>query len=69
MRMNIKDIIKAGGGVASLGRAIGRDHSTLLGWKQVPAKHVLAVSRATGIPPHELRPDLAKLFVPTPEAA
>jgi hypothetical protein len=27
-------------------------------WKRVPAKRVLAISRITGLSPHELRPDL-----------
>ncbi|MCO5085119.1 MAG: helix-turn-helix domain-containing protein [Mesorhizobium sp.] len=27
-------------------------------WKQVPAERVGEVSRATGIPPHDLRPDI-----------
>lgn len=27
-------------------------------WKQVPAKRVLFVERITGIPRHELRPDI-----------
>lgn len=27
-------------------------------WQEVPAKHVLAVAKITGIPRHRLRPDL-----------
>ena len=37
-------------------------------WDQVPTDRVSAVSQFTGIPAHELRPDLAALFTPsTPE--
>lgn len=32
-------------------------------WKQVPAERVLDVERATGVPRHELRPDI----YPAPE--
>jgi DNA-binding transcriptional regulator YdaS (Cro superfamily) len=35
-------------------------------WDQVPTERVSAVSSFTGIPPHELRPDLAALFSPAP---
>lgn len=60
--MQMKEIFRAGGGVAKLARAIERDHSTLLGWRQVPVAHLAAVSAATGIAPATLRPDLAALF-------
>jgi len=56
--MNMREIISRGGGVKRLSDTIGRHHATLLGWTRVPPQHVRAVSAATGIPPHELRPDL-----------
>ena len=31
-------------------------------WEQVPAERVADVAAATGIPPEDLRPDLAALF-------
>lgn len=43
-----------------LGDMFGVNKSTVLRWEggQVPAERVLEVERATGIPRHELRPDL-----------
>lgn len=32
-------------------------------WKQVPAERVVEVETVTGIPRHELRPDLAAIFI------
>jgi DNA-binding transcriptional regulator YdaS (Cro superfamily) len=34
-------------------------------WEQVPSDRVTDVSRATGIPPEQLRPDLASIFAPS----
>lgn len=31
-------------------------------WREVPARHVRAVSQFSGIPPEVLRPDLADIF-------
>ncbi len=56
--MDIKTIIRSADGPAKLGRVLGLSHSTILAWKSVPPKHVPAISRLTGIPRHELRPDL-----------
>lgn len=48
------------GNLTRLAREIGVSHSTVLGWlaTRVPAERVKAVSAVTGIPPHELRPDV-----------
>lgn len=56
--MRIEEIIGAGGGPSALGKTIGLKHSSILSWTQVPPKHVAAVSFATGIPKHVIRPDL-----------
>lgn len=65
--MRIEEIIRAGGGPSMLGKAVGLRHSSVLSWVQVPPKHVAAVSAATGIPKHILRPDL--WAVPSKDAA
>lgn len=46
--------------LSDVARAIGVNKSALTRWKQrrVPAERVLDVERVTGIPRHELRPDL-----------
>ena len=48
-----------------LARAIGVDKASVTRWSQrrVPAERVLDVERITGVPRHELRPDL---YPPTP---
>ena len=52
--------ITAAGGGAKLARALGIKRAAVHGWKTtaIPAARVPAVSRITGIPLHELRPDL-----------
>ncbi|PZQ86029.1 MAG: Rha family transcriptional regulator [Ancylobacter novellus] len=46
--------------LAALGRLLGVNKSSILRWedRRVPAERVLDVERATGVPRHELRPDL-----------
>jgi DNA-binding transcriptional regulator YdaS (Cro superfamily) len=56
--MDIREIIKQGGGPASLARALGCHHTSISGWRRVPAERVPAVAAITGIPRHEIRPDL-----------
>lgn len=46
--------------LADLARAVGVDRATAWRWaqKRIPAERVAEVERVTGIPRHELRPDL-----------
>lgn len=41
-----------------IARELGLTHGTISQWKAVPVHHVLDVERLTGIPRHELRPDI-----------
>ena len=54
--------IDIAGGQSALGRKVGKPQGTIWQWLngsgRVPAEYVLTVSEATGIPPHELRPDV-----------
>lgn len=54
--------IEKAGGQAALARMLGVKQQTVFGWlhhsRQVPAERVLAVERVTGVPRHELRPDI-----------
>jgi hypothetical protein len=50
--------LKAAGGASALARAIGLSRQAVQQWKRIPGTSVEAVHIATGIPPHELRPDL-----------
>lgn len=63
---DVKDIIRRAGGPAKLGRALGKDHSTIAKWTQVPAQHARAVAEAAGMSPEQVRPDV---FGPANEAA
>jgi DNA-binding transcriptional regulator YdaS (Cro superfamily) len=56
--MDIAVIIKKAGGASALGRAVGLHHSTILGWKRVPAVRVAQVAHATGLTREQIRPDI-----------
>lgn len=59
--MTLADYLsKPGSTAVALGRRLDVSHSTILRWAsgRVPAERARAVSDATGIPLHELRPDL-----------
>lgn len=50
--------IKAAGNGKALAGQIGVTPQALSQWHRVPAHRVLHVERASGVPRHELRPDL-----------
>jgi len=55
--------IKAAGGPAELARFITEQHESIsaqaiCGWKRCPPARVLVVEKASGVPRHELRPDI-----------
>ncbi|WP_081380330.1 YdaS family helix-turn-helix protein [Novacetimonas hansenii] len=51
--------MKRVGGAAKVAHAADlRSHATVLGWKRIPDKHLIALEAATGIPREQLRPDL-----------
>lgn len=50
--------IKAVGGLAGLATPLGITAQAISQWDEVPPLRVLAVERVSGIPRHELRPDL-----------
>ena len=53
------DRIRAHPGLqAHIARALGITRAAVCHWRRVPAERVLAVEHATGIPRHELRPDI-----------
>lgn len=54
-----------------LAKALNITHGAISQWDRVPAERVLDVERETGIPRHELRPDLypADREAPAPERA
>jgi DNA-binding transcriptional regulator YdaS (Cro superfamily) len=53
--------IELAGGLTALARALGIRAPSISEWKRrgrIPANRVLAIEAATGVPRHELRPDL-----------
>ena len=59
--MQVSDIIPLGGGVTAIARHFGVDHSAVIAWRKknrVPAERVPMLSALTGVPRHEIRPDV-----------
>ncbi len=54
----LKRAIEAAGGAAALAKPLGISVQAVAQWDEVPPLRVLAVERASGVPRHELRPDL-----------
>lgn len=58
----IEKAIKAAGGMAALAHMLGLKPNQIWMWAngraRVPGHHCPAISRATGVPPGELRPDI-----------
>jgi DNA-binding transcriptional regulator YdaS (Cro superfamily) len=61
--------IENAGGQAQLAELLGVRQSHISNWKnrnkRVPAERVLMIERVTGVPRHELRPDLYPIESPT----
>ena len=53
--------IKSAGGKGRLAAALSITPQAISQWESVPPLKVLAVEAATGVPRHELRPDLYPL--------
>lgn len=62
----LKMAVERADGPAALGRALKISSAAISQWKKVPALRVLDVERITGVPRHELRPDI---YPPPEEAA
>lgn len=57
----LKRAIKAAGGLDKLAGPLGITAQAISQWAEVPPLRVLAVERVSGVPRHELRPDLYPL--------
>lgn len=59
--LQLKSLVKARGlKLIDVSRGLGVDKATVSRWaqKRIPAERVLDIERLTGIPRHDLRPDL-----------
>lgn len=54
----LKKAIVLAGGASALARSLGISGPAVMQWTEVPIARALAVGRLTGVPIHELRPDL-----------
>lgn len=54
----LKRAIDAAGGSGALAATLGITAQAVSQWDEVPPLRVLAVERVSGVPRHELRPDL-----------
>lgn len=52
------EALRRGFTLASVARCLGISRQTVANWRQVPANRVRQVAALTGIPPHQLRPDM-----------
>jgi DNA-binding transcriptional regulator YdaS (Cro superfamily) len=50
--------IQQAGGVSALALELGITRQAISQWDEVPPLQVLAVEKASGVPRHELRPDI-----------
>jgi DNA-binding transcriptional regulator YdaS (Cro superfamily) len=65
----ISRAILAAGGPTALTKALGIRLPSVYSWQRIPAQRVLKVEEVTGIPRHELRPDLYPAPTNAAEAA
>jgi len=54
----LKKFARQRGAVGRLAKALGISQPAIYQWRRVPAERVLMVERITGIPRHQLRPDI-----------
>lgn len=55
---NMIRAINAAGGFAEVARSLGRTRQAVIQWERVPVEHVLRLESLSGVPRHQLRPDV-----------
>ena len=56
--MDVKKIIADLGGAQKVAALVGVSFQAVYQWKKVPAEHVLKISKALGVSPKKIRPDV-----------
>jgi hypothetical protein len=56
--MKTQEIIAKAGGPNSVARELGISHTSVLRWKRVPPKYAKRVAALSGVPLHEIWPEL-----------
>jgi DNA-binding transcriptional regulator YdaS (Cro superfamily) len=51
-------VLDAAGGASALAKKLHITRSAVSQWTKIPAERVSEIEAATGVPPHEQRPDL-----------
>jgi hypothetical protein len=64
MDNGLKLVVSAVGSRAELARRLGISKQAAYAWSRIPHSRLEDVSRVTGIPTAQLRPDLFQLFKP-----
>jgi DNA-binding transcriptional regulator YdaS (Cro superfamily) len=56
----VERVIEGGGGILQLASKCGVSHQAVYKWRRsgIPPRRVLLLERVSGVPRHELRPDL-----------
>lgn len=54
----LKQAVEKAGGPAKLGQLLGISGAAVSQWRMCPPLRVIAVEAASGVPRHDLRPDL-----------
>lgn len=58
MELSIKEIAEPVGGVVALSLGLGLSRGAVSQWEKVPVERVKDVSRLTGFPREQIRPDI-----------
>ncbi len=61
MQAGLKRALEIVGGKTALAKHLGITKQAISQWSQVPPERVLAVEDATGVPCHEMRPDIYRI--------
>lgn len=62
MNIGLKIAIRKAGGMRALARKLGISYQAIQDWDQVPLHWMETIWKLTGVPPHELRPDLYRHY-------